>query len=73
METALEVREALHALPESLRQPLLLQVLGGFSCAEIGALLDISEGAVMTRLTRARQAMRLLVDGPCQTKQRSSP
>lgn len=60
---ALEVREALHALPESLREALLLQVLGGFSCSEIAAMLGTTEGAVMTRLTRARQAMRRLVDG----------
>ena len=37
---------------------LLLQVLGGYSCAEIAAILGTSEGAVMTRLTRARQALR---------------
>jgi RNA polymerase sigma-70 factor (ECF subfamily) len=72
MESALEVREALRALPESLRQPLLLQVLGGFSCGEIAVMLDTTEGAVMTRLTRARQAMRRLIDGPSQTKQRST-
>jgi RNA polymerase sigma-70 factor (ECF subfamily) len=35
-----------------------LQVLGGFSCAEIAAMLGTTAGAVMTRLTRARQALR---------------
>ena len=45
-------------LPETYREPLLLQVLGGFSCAEIAGMLGTSEGAVMTRLTRARQALR---------------
>lgn len=71
MESALEVREALQALPEGLRQPLLLQVLGGFSCREIAVMLDTTDGAVMTRLTRARQAMRRLIDGPSQIAQRS--
>ena len=61
--SGLEVREALHAMPESLRETLLLQVLGGFSCSEIATMLGTTEGAVMTRLTRARQAMRRLVDG----------
>jgi len=45
-------------LPMTYRQPLLLQVLGGYSCADIAAMLGTSEGAVMTRLTRARQALR---------------
>ena len=45
-------------LPLTYREPLLLQVLGGFSCAEIAGMLGTTEGAVMTRLTRARQALR---------------
>ena len=54
----LEMREALHALPESYREPLLLQVVGGFSCDEIAQMMQLTPGAVMTRLTRARQALR---------------
>lgn len=54
----LDMRRALAALDEQSRHALLLQVLGGFSCTEIGEVLGTSEGAVMTRLTRARQAMR---------------
>lgn len=65
LDVALDVRQALHALPASLREPLLLQVLGGFSCQEIAEHLSTSEGAVMTRLTRARIAMRKLIEqGP---------
>ena len=55
---ALDMLRALDALGEESRHALLLQVLGGFSCAEIGEVLGTSEGAVMARLTRARQAMR---------------
>jgi RNA polymerase sigma-70 factor (ECF subfamily) len=58
-----EIREALAALPQAYREPLLLQTLGGFSCAEIGDMMDISEGAVMTRLTRARLALRKIAAG----------
>ena len=54
----LEMRQALHALPESYREPLLLQVLGGFSCEEIATMMSLTPGAVMTRLTRARQVLR---------------
>ena len=57
----LEIREALLALPPSYAEPLALQVLGGFSCAEIASLLELTEGAVMTRLTRARQALRRMM------------
>ncbi|HWA37767.1 MAG TPA: sigma-70 family RNA polymerase sigma factor [Burkholderiales bacterium] len=57
----LEMREALGALPASYAEPLALQVLGGFSCAEIATMLNTTEGAAMTRLSRARQALRRLI------------
>jgi RNA polymerase sigma-70 factor (ECF subfamily) len=56
-----EMRDALAALPPSYAEPLALQVLGGFSCAEIAGMIGTSEGATMTRLTRARQALKRLV------------
>jgi RNA polymerase sigma-70 factor (ECF subfamily) len=59
--TDLEMRQALTKLPASYAEPLALQVLGGFSCAEIAHMIGTSEGATMTRLTRARQALRKLV------------
>lgn len=57
-EAGLETAQLVALLPETYREPLLLQVLGGFTCAEIGGMLGTSEGAIMTRLTRARQALR---------------
>ncbi len=57
-EEGLETAQIVAMLPEAYREPLLLQVLGGFTCAEIAAMLGTSEGAIMTRLTRARQALR---------------
>lgn len=53
-----ELEQLLGELPLTLREPFLLQVMGGFSCAEIAGMLETTEGAVMTRLTRARQALR---------------
>lgn len=41
---------------EQMVEALLLQTLGGYSCSEIAAMLGTSEGAVMTRLTRAHLA-----------------
>lgn len=58
----LALHQALEQLPNSHREPLLLQVLGGFSCAEIGAMLALSEANVMARVSRARRALRDLLD-----------
>ncbi len=66
---AMEMRDALMALPAPYSEPLALQVLGGFSCAEIAGMLETTEGAVMTRLTRARQALKRLVS-PVEPKER---
>lgn len=55
-----ELEELLRALPESYREPLMLQVLGGFSCREIAGMMRISEQNVMTRLTRSRQMLQRL-------------
>ena len=55
---SMDIRRVLGELPEASRAALLMQVLGGFSCSEISDALGTSEGAVMTRLTRARQALR---------------
>jgi RNA polymerase sigma-70 factor (ECF subfamily) len=60
LERDAAVREQVAMLAPQYREPLLMQVLGGFSCAEIGRSLDISEEAVMQRLTRARLALRRL-------------
>jgi len=57
-EAGIETAQMVARLDATYREPLLLQVLGGFSCAEIAAMLGTSEGAIMTRLTRARQALR---------------
>lgn len=58
----LEMRDALMALPPAYAEPLALQVLGGFSCGEIAQLIGATEGATMTRLSRARQLLRRLVE-----------
>ena len=52
------LRQAMADLPLEYREPLLLQVIGGYSCDEIATELGIKSGAVMTRLFRARQKLR---------------
>jgi RNA polymerase sigma-70 factor, ECF subfamily len=58
------VRAAMLQLEPKYREPLLLQVLGGFSCDEIARELGLGAAAVMTQLFRARQKLKsLLSDG----------
>jgi RNA polymerase sigma-70 factor (ECF subfamily) len=59
----IDVRRAFALLPETYREPLLLQVLGGLTSAEIAATMQSSEDAVNMRLSRARKALRTLLDG----------
>lgn len=55
---AFVLRRALSRLDLEYREPLLLQVIGGFSCKEIGDLLGLKPNTVLTRLFRARKALR---------------
>lgn len=52
------VLEAVLALPETYRVPVHLFYYEGLSVAEIAAVLGKSEGAVRTRLSRARDLLR---------------
>jgi RNA polymerase sigma-70 factor (ECF subfamily) len=52
------LRNAIMRLPIEYREPLLLQVLGGFSTEEIARELALSSTAVLTRLFRARNKLR---------------
>jgi RNA polymerase sigma-70 factor (ECF subfamily) len=52
------VEAALVALPPNYRAPLLLYSHYGFSIGEVAEALETSEGAVKTRLYRAREMFR---------------
>ena len=53
-----DVRDAIYRLDDDYREPLLLQVLMGYSTNEIGELMGLRQGAVLTRLHRARLKLR---------------
>jgi RNA polymerase sigma-70 factor, ECF subfamily len=55
-----ELRAAIFKLPAEYREPLVMQVLMGYSTAEIAAELELSNAAVLTRLFRARKQLRVL-------------
>lgn len=57
------VRRAVAQLPPKYREPLLLQVIGGLSCEEIAVELNLTAGAVMTQVFRARQKLRAVLGG----------
>ena len=52
-----ELRQAIFALDDDYREPLVLQVLLGYSTTEIAGIMDLSQGAVLTRLFRARKKL----------------
>lgn len=54
------LRGAILQLPIEYREPLIMQVLGGFSVDEIARELSLSASAVLTRLFRARNKLRTL-------------
>ena len=64
----LEIRQLLERLPAALLEPLVMQSLAGLSCEEIARVMDVSVGAAMTRLSRARTALRELVDDAGRTR-----
>lgn len=62
-ERADEVRKAVAALPEDLKQPLILAVYEDLPQAEIATILNCSVKAVETRIYRARQQLRTALAG----------
>jgi len=58
-----DVRAAMWALDQDYREPLVLQVLMGYTTEEIATELGLTAGAVLTRLFRARQKLRAALTG----------
>lgn len=67
-EIVARVRRAVAELPVGQREVLTLVDLEEFSYAQVAGILDIPLGTVMSRLSRARIALRaLLQEAPAQT------
>src|SRR6185436_18223847 len=56
----IDLRGAIMKLPDEYREPLVMQVLGGFSTAEIAEQLQLTQPTVLTRLFRARNKLRVI-------------
>ena len=70
---AFALRMALDELDLQYREPLLLQVLGGFSCKEIAEMLALKPNTVLTRLFRARKMLRAVLESEAQEMQHELP
>lgn len=71
-ETRALVREKINALPEQYRVVLILRDIEELSTEETASALGMTTNAVKTRLHRARQALKGLLD-PAFTDQESAP
>nr|WP_284191340.1 sigma-70 family RNA polymerase sigma factor [Vibrio zhanjiangensis] len=56
------VQAQIMKLEDEYREPLFLQVVGGFSGEEIGEILGLNKNTVMTRLFRARNQLKDMLD-----------
>ena len=56
------LHKAMHQLEPEYRDPIVLQVVGGFSGEEIASMLELNTNTVMTRLFRARNKLKSLLD-----------
>ena len=63
MFTETEVKEAIDALPDNFRVPVLLADVEGFSYKEIAEMMDTPIGTVMSRLHRGRKALEKSLHG----------
>jgi RNA polymerase sigma-70 factor (ECF subfamily) len=68
-----EVRELLDRLPARFLEPLVLQNLAGLSCEEVAQVLGVSVGAAMTRISRARSALRASLREPDRARKENTP
>ncbi len=68
-----DLRRALLQLEDSYREPLVLQVLMGYSTEEIARHMGLNVGAVLTRLFRARQQLRQILTAGDVPAPRSAP
>ena len=63
MALRLDLERALAALPAVSREILLLVCVEELSYQEVARMLEVPLGTVMSRLSRARERLRHLMDG----------
>ncbi len=68
MQTTLEIAQALDSLGVEHRSVLMLAAVEGFTCQETARILNVPIGTVMSRLSRAREALRAKLTPACASK-----
>lgn len=68
LEASVEIAEALDTLAVDHRAVLMLAVVEGFTCRETAQILNVPPGTVMSRLSRAREALRAKLTPMCAGK-----
>ncbi len=61
-ELRARVEDALRQIPESYRSVVVLREVEGFAYEEIAEILQINLGTIKSRLTRGRNALRILLE-----------
>ena len=64
-----DINSCIQQLPEEQRQVLLLVSVEGFTYKEVGEIMNIPLGTVMSRLSRARKTLQILMSGESTTSQ----
>ena len=67
-----DLRAAIFELDDDYREPLVLQVLMGYSTNEIAEQMGLKQGAVLTRLHRARLKLKDTVQGEQDLQQQTT-
>ena len=67
-----ELRNLMAGLSEEYREPLMLQIMFGFSGEEIAQQLGLNKNTVMTRLFRARNQLKEALDSDSSLRGRNS-
>ncbi len=65
-----QLQNAILQLPKDYREPILLQVIGGFSTHEISKILQLNDNTVSTRLYRARNQLKQKINPDCHSSKR---
>lgn len=59
-----QLHEAIDTLPEEMRTVFIMHDIEGYKHHEIAEILDVAVGTTKSRLSRAREALRAVLDGP---------